>query len=311
MILSKLIMSRSERVYRTTALILSRRDYGEADRLLTLFTPNLGKQEWIAKGIRKTTSRKAGHLELFTHASLLVAKARTWDIITEATTIESFRYLRETLETIAYANYLCELVSCFTEADDDNQPLWDLLLFSMRTLNEYAQLLTTTANQPAVATAPIETPLLNRASDDRITEVSAEMIRGAISVHVRWFELQLLSISGFQPQFFHCLGCNESITPTTNFLSLENGGVFCPRCATGQTDVEPIDADVLKILRHLQRTHWVDLQSTQIRPFILLAVENVLHRYLLTVLEHQLKSIQFLRNLQSTLPKLNGAFGSA
>lgn len=297
-------MSKSERdrVYRTTAFILSRRDYGEADRLLTIFTPNAGKQEWIAKGIRKTTSRKAGHLELFTHASLLVAKARTWDIITEVSTIESFRHLRETLETIAYASYLCELVSCFTEADDENQPLWDLLLFSMRTLNEYAQALSTATEQGAGGSTP--SIIEQSTTTEGLTEISIDRVTAAIALHVRWFELQLLSISGFQPQLFQCLQCSEPIAPTTNFLSLENGGILCPRCAAGQTDVEPIDVDVLKILRHLQRSRWVDLQATQIRPFILLAVENILHRYLLTVLEHQLKSIQFLRNLQSTLPKL-------
>ena len=67
----------------TRAVILRRRDHGDADRILTVYTPQLGKQEFIAKGIRKTTSRKAGHLELFAHTALQVADARTWPIITE------------------------------------------------------------------------------------------------------------------------------------------------------------------------------------------------------------------------------------
>ncbi|MEZ4676194.1 MAG: DNA repair protein RecO [Caldilineaceae bacterium] len=262
-------MSKHERVYRTKAIVLSRRDHGEADRVLTLFTPALGKQEWIAKGIRKTTSRKAGHLELFTHATLLVAKARTWDIITEAATVENFRYLRENLESIAQASYLCELVSCFSEQDDENQPLWDLLLLAFRILDENAQ---------------------------KATEESATFLR--------WFELHLLELAGFQPQLFHCLRCNEQIKPVVNFLSLENGGIVCPRCAAGQDDVEAIDADVLKILRHLQRSTWPESRQVQIRPFLVLAAENILHRYILTVLERQLKSIQFLRKLQTSLPKL-------
>lgn len=291
-------MSKSERVYRTTAFILSRRDYGEADRILTVFTPALGKQEWIAKGIRKTTSRKAGHLELFTHASLLVAKARTWDIVTEVTTIESFRHLRNSLESIAYASYLCELVSCFTEADDENQPLWDLLLHAMRVLDECAASLTAVPQTKAGTS--------ESAADEPAEALpTVEATTAMMALHIRWFELQLLTLSGFQPQLFTCLQCDTEIEPTTNFLSMENGGIFCPRCATGQSDVEPIDVDVLKILRHLQRNRWSDLRSTQVRPFLLLAVETILHRYLLTVLEHQLKSIQFLRNLQTSLPKLH------
>ena len=100
------IMSNRERIYRTRAVILSRRDYNDADRILTVFTPDLGKRELIAKGVRKTISRKAGHLEPLSHASLLVAQARTWDIITEAVTVESFRYVRENLDAIGYASYV-------------------------------------------------------------------------------------------------------------------------------------------------------------------------------------------------------------
>jgi DNA repair protein RecO (recombination protein O) len=132
-------MSTRERLYRTRAVVLSRRDYNEADRILTVFTPELGKRELMAKGVRKTTSHKAGHVELMMYTLLLVAQARTWDIIAEAVTVESFRHLRENLEAIACASYVCELVSCFTEADDESQPLWELLLFTLRMLDEYSQ----------------------------------------------------------------------------------------------------------------------------------------------------------------------------
>lgn len=269
-------MSHNERIYRTQAIILSRRDYGEADRILTLFTPDLGKQEWIAKGIRKTTSRKAGHLELFTHTTLLVAKARTWDIVTEAATLESFPHLRTDLDAIGYTSCICELISHFTEKDDDNLPLWDLLLLSLRALND--------VYQPATAASPVTPP------DPQLL--------------LCWFELHLLSVTGFQPQLFQCLACDEPLTAVTNFLSLEDGGVFCPRCGGGQESVEPLEPDVLKILRHLQRSSWAEIQGLRVRPFILHAAETILYRYLITILERQLKSVTFLRKLQSVFPKL-------
>ena len=56
---------RRQRLYRTEAIVLKRRDYGEADRLLTVFTPEHGKLVLLGKGGRKTQSRKAGHGELF------------------------------------------------------------------------------------------------------------------------------------------------------------------------------------------------------------------------------------------------------
>lgn len=254
-----------ERLYRTRAVVLSRRDQGDADRILTVFTPELGKRELIAKGARKTTSHKAGHLEPFTHTALLVAQARTWDIITEAVTVESFRHLRSELETIAGAGYLCELIASFTEADDDSRPLWDLLLFGLRTLDEFS-----------AGGAPVDLRLL-----------------------LRWFDLRLLSVTGFQPQFFACLGCEDDLQPTVNYMSLSEGGVFCPRCATRRNDVESLELDVLKVLRHLQRSPWADVAGLSIRPHIHQQVESILYRYLLHLLEHHLKSTDFLRKLRT------------
>ncbi len=253
-----------ERTYRTHAVVLRRRDQGDADRVLTLFTPAQGKLDVIAKGIRKTTSRKAGHLELFTHSALLIAQARTWDIVTEAVTVESFRHLREQLEAIAGACYVCELVDCFTEADDDSHALWELLLLALRELDGLSQ-----------EDERDQRPLL------------------------RWFELHLLSATGFEPQLFNCLGCDEVIQPVANFLSVAEGGIYCPACAASRADVEAVEVDVLKVLRYLQSQQWDVVRSLTVRPPILLRVENILRRYLLSVIERQFKSADFLHRLQT------------
>src|SRR5262249_2893742 len=72
------------RVYGSEAVILRRIDFGEADRILTLFTPTYGKVRAVAKGVRRTTSRLAGHLEPFTRTQLLLATGRDLDIGTQA-----------------------------------------------------------------------------------------------------------------------------------------------------------------------------------------------------------------------------------
>ena len=75
------------RSYRTQAIVLGHIEYGEADRILKLFTFEQGKITAIAKGVRKIRSRKAGHLEPFTRVNLFLAKGRNMDIITQAETI--------------------------------------------------------------------------------------------------------------------------------------------------------------------------------------------------------------------------------
>jgi DNA repair protein RecO (recombination protein O) len=264
-------MMNRQRTYRTRAVVVRRRDQGDADRILTLFTPHLGKLDVIAKGVRKTTSRKSGHLELFTHASLLVAQARTWDIVTEVSTVESFRHIRTDLDTIGHASYVCELIDRFTEAEDENPLLWELLLFALRYLDEAGK-------QP---------------------------VGYNVSLMMRWFEMHLLSITGFQPQFFHCLECQNSLTPTRNFLSLANGGIFCATCAQRHSNLEETEVDVLKMLRYLQSQPWDLVQGVSIRPHIMQRIENILYRYLLTILERQLHSTDFLRRLRTLRPQVS------
>lgn len=254
-----------QRVYRTSAVVLRRRNQGDADRVLTLYTPGVGKLELLAKGVRKTTSRKAGHLEPFTHVALMAAKARTWDIVTEAQTIESFRHLRESLDNISRASYVCEIIDSFSEADDENQPLWDLLLLVLRELD-----------------------ILSSASDAFEPQVL-----------LRWFEIQLLSLTGFQPQFFYCLGSGEDLEPLTNYLSIQEMGVFSPRYGEGRSDTEPIEPDVLKVLRYLQSNRWVDVRNLRVRAPIMVHVESILYRLLIVILERQLKSVDFLRKLRA------------
>lgn len=252
-------MSERSHSYRTRAVILRRRNYGDADRILTVYTPSYGKRFFIAKGARKTASRKAGHLELFNHANLLVAQARTWDIITESVTVESYLGLRADLDSISQAAYICELVDAFGGEDDENRPLWELLLFSLR-------------------------------------ELDAKTVDGALLL--RWFELKLLTLMGFQLQLFSCLGCDEGLLAVKNYLHLHAGGVYCPGCGQRLHGAEPIAPQVLKILRHLTRVEWPKVRNVQLRQTTAQAVEDVLQRYLVIILERRLKSADFIRRLR-------------
>jgi len=108
-----------ERLYRTEAIVLRQTDYGEADRILVMLTPT-GRLSAIAKGVRRATSRKAGHLELFSRSSLLVAKGRNLDVITQAEIAETFEGLRSDLLRFTYACYAAELVERLAQEDDES-----------------------------------------------------------------------------------------------------------------------------------------------------------------------------------------------
>jgi len=114
--------------YKTEGVILKRSNYGEADRILTIYTKHYGKIRAIAKGVRKITSRKGGNLELFNHCVLFLARGRNLDIVTEAQVVNSFSRLGDDLEKAAGAFYLVELIDQLTPDGQVNRQVFDLLI---------------------------------------------------------------------------------------------------------------------------------------------------------------------------------------
>ena len=110
------------RSFRVEAVVLRHHDYGEADRLLTLYTRQLGKTRVLAKGARKIASRKAGHIEPFTQVKLQLARGRDMLLVTQADTVDAYLPLRENLILTSQASYVLELLDRFTYVDETHPP---------------------------------------------------------------------------------------------------------------------------------------------------------------------------------------------
>ncbi len=122
------------RVYRREGIVLRSLDYSEADRILTIITPE-GRVRAVAKAVRRPTSRKSGHLRTFTRVELLLAKGRNLDIVTQAVALEDFG-LGADLVRFSYASYFGELVDAVAQEDEENRELYDLFLDGLRWLAE-------------------------------------------------------------------------------------------------------------------------------------------------------------------------------
>lgn len=247
-----------ERTYRTEAIILRRSDFGEADRLLTLFSPDLGKFRAVAKGARKPQSRKTGHVELFSRTRFLIAEGQNLDIITQAELIAAYPQFRDDLVRATYASYLVELLDRFTVDKDPHPDIYRLLASTLDAL--------TTA-------------------DDLL-------------LLARYYELRLLSLTGFQPRLFDCVSCGEPIREQDQLFSAELGGLLCPNCRTADRKAQPVSAAAVKVLRYLQTRPWETVQALQLRPALLHELERVMHFYLTYILERDLKSVDFLHRLR-------------
>lgn len=121
--------------YKAEAIILKRINLGEADRLVTVFSKDGGKLTLLAKGIRRLTSRKKGHLELFNRVSLQIAKGKSLDLITEAETLNNFSRLRRNLNRVRIAYLLVELVDKLTAENQEHTEIYFLLCDTLSQLD--------------------------------------------------------------------------------------------------------------------------------------------------------------------------------
>lgn len=124
------------RVYLAHAIVLKRRNVGEADRIITIFTKHSGRMRVVAKGIRRIHSRRAAHLEVFSHSKLVLHRGKTWDSVTEATPIDAFPRLRTQLPRVSAGYYLCELVDALLPERQEHRDIYTLLLATLTTLND-------------------------------------------------------------------------------------------------------------------------------------------------------------------------------
>lgn len=96
--------------YRDEGVVLRSIRLGEADRIVTLVTPEHGKVRAVAKGVRRTKSRLGGRVEPLTHVTMLCWHGRELDTITQVEVLETFRPVREDLPRMAQAMVMLEVV---------------------------------------------------------------------------------------------------------------------------------------------------------------------------------------------------------
>jgi DNA repair protein RecO (recombination protein O) len=107
---------------------------GEADRIITLITPEHGKVRAVAKGVRKTKSKLGGRLDLVTHVSLMCWRGRELDVITQAEVIDLFRPIREDLDRMPVAFTMLEAVDQVAVERHPMPELFKMLVGALSTL---------------------------------------------------------------------------------------------------------------------------------------------------------------------------------
>jgi DNA repair protein RecO (recombination protein O) len=210
------------------AVVLTRRDMGEADRLLTIFSRTMGKQRVLAKGVRRPTSRMGAHIEPGRIAHLFLVERRSLPLVTQASTLELFLSPDADLREFQDLFQLLQIVERLTEDGQRDSRLYDLLVHALRRVRR--------AHEPQAV------------------------------VHA--FALQSLRLLGYQIELEDCLSCEKPVAATDPhvYLSAARGGVMHEACALPGPGTFRLSGPALQVARSLVSAKLATIDKLQTSP---------------------------------------------
>jgi DNA repair protein RecO (recombination protein O) len=248
------------RRYTTDAIVLSRFDFGEADRILTLITPGAGKLKAIAKGIRRPTSRLGGSLEPFAELQVALARGRTFEVVTQVSVGHAWLNLRDSLESAATAWYLAELADRSLEERHAAEPLYTLLRRAYGLLD-------------------------------------AGMAPGRVA---RWYEMHLADELGMRPEVDRCAECDRMLEAEGRFRWVPQvGGALCDRCPGPPHDRSGLSLEGLKLLKAYQRLDIEAIAALRLSESAEREVETAMRDFIGHALERDARSLAFLDEVRA------------
>ncbi len=176
--------------YRTDAIIIGRTDYGEADRILRIITPDEGKQAAIAKGTRRLKSRSGGHLELFGEVSLMLATGRNMSVVASAQVKWYPHDLTGDYDRLGLAYMTATMIDRLIEENHPQPEVYNCLREALHSLDTGA---------------------------------------GGVYFEL-WYKLRLVRLLGYQPELKACAICGSSSSKSDYWFSAEKGGIVDETC---------------------------------------------------------------------------------
>ncbi len=247
----------SRRPYVTDAIVLSRFELGEADRVLTVLTPEYGKLRIIAKGVRRQKSRLGGSLEPFAELRIALTQGRTFQHVTQVSVEHAWLRMRDSLESAATAWYLAELAERSSEDGGVAEPLYTLLRRAYELLD-------------------------------------SGMAPGRVA---RWYEMRLADELGQRPEVDRCVECDRMLEAEGSFRWVPMlGGVLCERHSPPPPPAWRVDLslEALKLLKAYQRMDAEALAGLRLAASVEREVEAVMREFVRHVVERDARSLAFL-----------------
>jgi DNA repair protein RecO (recombination protein O) len=251
--------------YEAAAFILSSLDYGESDRIVTLFTDRYGKIKGIAKGARRSRKRFANTIELFSQTRVIFSRNRADGLflIEDADVIDHYPNIRDDLEKTLAASYMIELTEQFAVEGKSSIKIFVLL-------------------------------------HDFLQYLGCEKFKEEI---LRFFELRIMQLSGYDPVLGKCVSCHIPLDNIEKpCFSAADGGIICMACNRHYADALPVARGTLKMLlmgkeMEIQKINRLNLsgQSQQ-------ESRKIMGHFIRFILGKELKSATIIQEINQWTP---------
>lgn len=249
-------------MYKTTkALILREVKYKEADKILTVLTPEDGKLTVKARGALRKSSRCGAACQALCWSELTLFGNRGRWTVNEAETVEQFLPLRADLAAFALGSYFAEALEAVSDEDSPNPEMLQLGLNSLYALSREMY--------------------------------PPEHIKAA-------FELRLMCLAGFEPDVFACSVCGRE-NPDGAMLSLSGGVLHCRACPPDARGVSlPLGAETLAAMRYIITAPPKRFLSFAIPPESERQLSDVTQAYMTTQLERGFSTLDYWKSVKIT-----------
>lgn len=179
----------------TPSVVIHVTDYGESDKIVTLYTLKYGKAVAIAKGAKRSKKRFVNKLEYFSLLDILAATGKYSSLlrIDQAELVNPFPSLRKSVDRYIGAMLICELMRLWTRENDCDELLYNLLIWSLEKLD---------CGQSVIDT-------------------------------IIFFQLRMLKLLGYQLSLSACVSCGSELSASSSFLfNPAQNGLVCKRCTS-------------------------------------------------------------------------------
>jgi DNA repair protein RecO (recombination protein O) len=255
----------SRESYKTTGFVLRCLNYGESDLIITFYSSDFGKLKGIAKGAKRSRKRFVNVFEPFSLTNIIFSRKspNMLAFIESCEIIDHYNSIREDLEKTLIASYFVDLADHFSPEAKKNEKIFDLL-------------------------------------HNFLAHLERERASEAL---VRFFEIRLLRMTGFEPTLDHCITCK---TPVANgnsyFFYAHDGGIKCAGCAKPRRYDQAVSAGTIRTLLLGK-----DMDIDKIRLIVLsdsLAKEcrGILVGFITHVLSREVKSLKVMEQVWKLCP---------